>query len=196
MIIKISMYLVKQLTKFNIFKKMDNEKLTDNVIFSVFFFISNVFFFGIAYIFHCIPQMIVILAVLNILRLLTGGFHAPSLDHCLAVSVPYISTLAIISKYVINYPDIFCFLSVLFGVYIIKKVPIMTEFNMNNKSKEWFQKEYTTVFLLLYTINYICMNLNVLFCDVISTSISVGIIGVSIMMFEVKDKSKREADKS
>lgn len=188
MIIKISMHLVKFLTRFNIFRTFDREKLIDNVIFLVFFLTSNVLFLFFAYIFGCIPEIIIILAVLNVLRLYTGGFHASSLDKCLCISVPYITLLAIIAKCMINYTGILGFISVIMGIYIIWKIPIMHIEDMKNKSKEWFMKRYIISFLFLYIVSCICINLNGLFFNIISTSISSGIIGVSMMMFDNKKK--------
>lgn len=186
MVIKFSMHLVEFLTRFNIFRTFDREKLIDNVIFLVFFLTSNVLFLLFAYIFGCIPEIIIILAVLNVLRLYTGGFHANSLDKCLCISVPYIVLLAVIANYTAEYSDILCFISVIMGIYITWKVPIMHAEDMKDRKKEWFLKKYINIFLFLYIVNYICINLSGLFFNTISTSISSGIIGASIMMFKNK----------
>ena len=181
MIIKLSMYIVDMLLSSKIFKIQDIDDFTDKVIFCVFFIISNIFFFGLGILLHCALQVMIVLIVLTVLRLFSGGYHS-SVDRCLMISVPYILLISIIAKYAINYSDFLCFLSILAGVYIIKKVPIIPKIDMNNKIEKWFQGRYIDVFLLFYVINYICLSLHSGIGNLISSSISMAILGVALMM--------------
>jgi len=182
MIIKISMRIIDALIKTKLFKVRNYDDFEDNVIFLTFFIISNIFFFGLAYIFECIPQMIIVLIVLNVLRLYSGGYHSTTLDKCLCISIPLILSTAIISKYIMCQVNILLFISMVFGIYIIKKVPIISKENMNGKTKEWFVSKYINTLILFYFISFLCVNMNNYIGNLISSAISMSILCVALMM--------------
>jgi len=129
-------------------------------------------------------QLIIISIVVNVLRMYSGGFHAPQgkLEYCVLLTIPLVTIASFIAKYLQLYPLQLFMVAVFLGILIIRKIPLISEEEKENKSDKYFRDKYIYNFLIFYSISCLAIMIDSNICNIISSAISMGIILVALAM--------------
>ena len=177
-------YISNKICNFLLLKGwLKNEKYNDfdyDLRCSLFFIVIFVPLLIIGFILDIYIQVIIITFVFNCLRLYTGGAHALTLTKCTKFSILYISLVSLLSKYTIQFSSHLLFISMIFGIFIIKSIPkniIDNETNLKNTYINWL--------LLFYILSYLFFQFDY---NILSSAISCGILSVGLILTNIGEK--------
>jgi len=133
-------------------------------------------------------QLIIISIVVNILRMYTGGLHFTNkIEYCILITIPLITIASLVAKYFqVYYMQLF-FIAIFLGVFIIIRVPIMSDEEKENNTDKYFHDRYIYSFLIFYLINCIAITTGLDIGYMVCSCLSVGIILVSLTCFKIKN---------
>jgi len=135
---------------------------------------------------NCLLQSIVVLIIIGVLRIFSGGVHAKSLESCTFLSTIYMSFLAYLTLYLYQQTMLVFFISIFTSVFIIKFIPAIDEDEKKYKNK-YYRNNYINYFLLFYSIGAVCVFIDTYVSNLVCCSISLAMIGTALTVRENKN---------
>lgn len=165
MLSKISEYIYVILLTKN-FVSVNDKKNTiyiiKNIIYNTFIVLSLLL---ISFIFDIFIEVFIISVLTNIIRMYSGGHHAPNLTCCYLITCIGIPIFSIFSKLTYQYIDMISFIWFLSIIYIYIKTPIIKSEWLNEgevpKTKQECIRKVTIIYIvssiMVLVLNFFCL---------------------------------------